>query len=722
MKPLITRREFLKTTAAGAGLTIAAVMTPQGLRLVSAEEAKKEELRALKPMAWLTITQDNIVTITVNKSEMGQGVYTSLPMIVADELDADWKQVRFASAPAGDEYKDPVWKSQSTGGSSSVRNMYGPLRTMGAAMREMLVIAAARTWAVPVKDCAALLGRVKHVKTGRTLTYGALSTEAAQLQVPQNARLKSEKQLRYIGKAVPRMDVQEKSTGKAMFGIDTFVPDMLYAAVARPAAYGAGPGSFDETAARKVGGVRSIIQIPSGVAVCADTIDGAWKGRSALNVKWRNPGSGSMDTASLEKDFVAGMNGQGVVAKNEGDAKLALGRAAKKIEATYLLPYLSHATMEPMNCTASVKPDRCDVWVPTQNQTGVLDMAVKISGLKREQVFVHTTYLGGGFGRRFETDVAEEALRLSKTTGRPVKLLWTREEDMQHDFYRPANYTRIEGGLDDKGQVIAWSHKIVCPSIFSRVFPDRVEKGIDPAAVEGVENMEYEIPNRYSEYVRMDLPVPVGFWRSVGSSHNGFTVESFVDELAHVAGKDPLEFRLGLLKDHPRARRVLETAAKKAGWGKPLKRGQARGIAYHLSFGSYVAEVAEVSVDRKEGKIKVHRVVCAVDCGSVVNPFIVTTQMESGINMGLSAALKEKIEFADGGVKTENFSGYDLLRMGEAPDIDVHIVTSGDKLGGIGEPGVPPIAPAVANAVFAATGIRLRNLPMTPDIVMAAMK
>ena len=350
------------------------------------------------------------------------------------------------------------------------------------------------------------------------------------------------------------------------------------------------------------------------------------------------------------------------------------------------------------------------------------NIAVKISGLKPEQVHVHTTYLGGGFGRRFETDVAEEALRLSKASWKPVKLLWTREEDMQNDFYRPATCTRIEGALDEKGRAIAWSHKIVCPSIFSRVFPDRVEKGIDPAAVEGVENMEYEIPNRYAEYVRMDLPVPVGFWRSVGSSHNGFTVESFVDELAHVAGKDPLEFRLGLLKDHPRARRVLETAAEKAGWGKPLKRGQARGIAYHLSFGSYVAEVAEVSVERKEGKIKVHRVVCAVDCGSVVNPFIVTTQMESGINMGLSAALKEKIEFADGGVKTENFSGYDLLRMSEAPDIDVHIVTSGDKLGGIGEPGVPPIAPAVANAVFAATGIRLRNLPMTPQSVMNAMK
>jgi isoquinoline 1-oxidoreductase beta subunit len=375
-----------------------------------------------------------------------------------------------------------------------------------------------------------------------------------------------------------------------------------------------------------------------------------------------------------------------------------------------------------MNCTASVKADRCDVWVPTQNQTGVHNLAMKISGLKPEQVFVHTTYLGGGFGRRFETDVVEEALRLSKTMAKPVKVLWTREEDMQNDFYRPATCTRIEGAFDEKGQVVAWSHKIVCPSIMGRLFPDRMKSGIDPAAVEGVENMEYEIPNLYAEYVRIDLPVPVGFWRSVGSSHNGFTVESFVDELAYAAQKDPLEFRLNLLKNHPRARRVLETAAEKAGWGKPLKKGQARGIAYHLSFGSYVAEIAEISVNKKDGAIKVHKVVCAVDCGSVVNPEIVSAQMMGGINMGLSAALKEKIEFSNGGVKSENFDTYDLLRMSEAPDIEVHMVTSGDKLGGIGEPGVPPIAPAVANAVFAATGARIRNLPMKPETILAAMK
>ena len=352
----------------------------------------------------------------------------------------------------------------------------------------------------------------------------------------------------------------------------------------------------------------------------------------------------------------------------------------------------------------------------------MLALAAKLTGLKPGQIHVHTTFLGGGFGRRFETDFVEEALLLSLSTGKPVKLVWKREEDMQNDFYRPANVSGIQGAIDDKGRATAWSHKIVCPSIFSRVFPGRMKNGIDPAAVEGLQNMEYEIPNLSVEYVRMDAPVPVGFWRSVGSSHNAFTVESFADELAHAAGKDPLEFRLGLLKKHPRAKRVLEVAAEKAGWGKPLSKGRARGIAYNMSFESYVAEVAEVSVDTKSGAITVHKVTCAVDCGTVVNPAIIEAQMMGGIIMGLSAALKEKIELADGGVKSANFNDYELLRMSEAPEVDVHIVKSGAKLGGIGEPGVPPVAPAVANAVFAATGARVRRLPMKPETVLAAMK
>ncbi len=719
MKTTITRRQFLKITA-GAGLTIAVAATPFGHRLLSAAEMEKEG--TFSPNVWLHIASDNIVTVTVNKSEMGQGVYTSLPMIVADELDADWKNVRMESAPAGDAYKDPVRNMQFTGGSSSVRDMYEPLRKAGAAAREMLLQAAAKEWKVSVMECAVAPGEVRHLKSRKKLTYGQLADKASKLPVPQKPLLKKESRFRYIGKEMPRLDVYDKSQGKAMFGIDTFVPGMIYAAIARPPAYGAEPASYDKEAAEKVDRVRAVVPIASGVAVCADTIDAAWKGRDALNVNWQNAQYPELTTESLEKEFFSKLSDQGISARNDGDVRGALEKPAKKLDVTYVLPYLSHATMEPMNCTAHVRGDGCDVWVPTQNQTGVQKLAAKIAGLKPEQVNVHTTYLGGGFGRRFETDVVEEALLLSKATGKPVKLVWKREEDIKNDFYRPANCCRIQGAVDAEGRTTAWFHKIVCPSIFARVLPDRMKNGIDPAAVEGLENMEYEIPNLAVEYVRIDTPVPTGFWRSVGSSHNAFTVESFVDELAHAAGKDPLEFRLNLLKKHPRAQRVLQVAAEKAGWGKPLTKGQARGIAYHLSFGSYVAEVAEVSVNKKEGAIKVHKVTCAVDCGSVVHPSIVKAQMMGGLTMGLSAALKEKIEFVKGGVKSENFSDYELLRISEAPEVDVHIVKSGEKLGGIGEPGVPPIAPAVANAVFTATGARIRRLPMKPETVLAALK
>ncbi|MHB8844495.1 MAG: xanthine dehydrogenase family protein molybdopterin-binding subunit [Nitrospirota bacterium] len=715
-----TRREFLKTSLAGAGLTIAAVMAPSGLRLLSAAELEQDA--AFKPNVYLRIGTDDSIMVVVNKSEMGQGVSTSLPMIIADELEADWKRVRFEFAPAGDQYKDPVWGMQSTGGSSSIRHMHDTLRKAGAAAREMLVLAGSEALKAPLKDCAAVNGVIRNMKTGKSLSYGKLVFEASRLPVPQKPTLKKDSQLKYIGKTMPRLDVPEKSTGKAAFGIDTFVPGMLYATVARPPQYGAEPASFDQAAAMQVKGVATVVKTPRGIAVCAGSIDAAWKGKAALNVSWQNPAMAGMSTGTLEKDLVSRMSEQGVVAKSQGDAKAALASAVKKVEASYLLPYLSHATMEPMNCTASVTSERCDVWAPTQNQGGVQGLAAKLTGLKPEQVFVHTTYLGGGFGRRFEQDFVEEAVSISKAAGKPVKVIWTREEDIQNDFYRPANYTRIEAGLDAKGKVTAWSHKIVCPSIFSRVFPGMMKNGIDNAAVEGVADLEYEVPNLLAEYVRIDLPVPVGFWRSVGASHNGFIIESFVDQLAAEAGKDPLAFRLGLLQKHPRARRVLETAAQKAGWGKPPKKGQALGIAYHLSFESYVAQVAEVSVDKASGRITVHKITCAADCGSVINPDTVVAQMEGGIVMGLSAALKEKMEFAGGGVKTTNFGDYDLLRMSETPEIEVHIVTSRDPLGGIGEPGVPPVAPAVANAVFAATGARLHSLPMTPDAVKSAMK
>jgi isoquinoline 1-oxidoreductase beta subunit len=611
---------------------------------------------------------------------------------------------------------------QSTGGSTTIRHMYEPLRKAGAAAREMLMTAASREWGVPVTECAVSQGKVKHTKSPRFLSYGRLAEKASHLAIPQNPLLKKESQFRYIGKEIPRLDMHDKVNGSAVFGIDSFAPDMLYAAIARPSAYGSDLASSDRAAAHQVPGVQQVVPIYSGVAVCANTIDAAWKGRDALKASWKDGRYPGLSTGSLEREFMSRLDAQGVMARNDGDATRAINAAAKKINATYVLPFLSHATMEPMNCTAHVRADACDIWVPTQNQTGVQMLAMKMTGLKKEQVRVYTTYLGGGFGRRFETDVVEEALTLSMSTGRPVKLVWKREEDMQNDFYRPANCSRIQGALDATGRATAWSHKIVCPSIFSRVFPGMMKKGIDPAAVEGLENMEYEVPNVAVEYVRMDTPVPTGFWRSVGSSHNAFTVESFMDELANAAGKDPLEFRLGLLKKHPRARRVLQTAADKAGWGKPLSKGQARGIAYHFSFGSYVAEVAEVSVNKQNGTIKVHTVTCAVDCGKVVNPAIIQAQLTGAVTMGLSAALKEKIELANGGVKSENFGDYELLRMSETPDVDVHIVKSVEKPGGIGEPGVPPIAPAVANAVFAASGARARQLPMNPETMLKALK
>jgi isoquinoline 1-oxidoreductase subunit beta len=719
MKTNLTRRQFLKM--AGTGLAVAVVSTQDGYGILSAAEMEKAG-PVFSPNVWLHITSDGMVTVMVNKSEMGQGVYTSLPMIVADELDTDWKNVRMKPAPAGDAYKDVLFGMQATGGSSSIRHMYEPLRKAGAAAREMLVAAAAAEWKVPAKQCVVDLGRVKNIKTGRTKSYGALVARASKLPAPQNPALKTEKQFRYMGKDIPRLDMQDKVNGTAAFGIDTFVPNMLYAAIARPPAYEAALASYDKDAALGVPGVKAVVPIHSGMAVCADTIDQAWKGREVLKPKWQDARYPGLTTQSLEKDFLGRLDTTGIMARSDGDAAGALASAAKKVEAVYQLPYLSHATMEPMNCTAHVRADGCDIWVPTQNQTGVQALAVKLTGLKPEQIHVHTTYLGGGFGRRFETDVVEEALLLAISTGKPVKLVWKREEDMQNDLYRPMNASRVQGALDADGRVTAWSHKIVCPSIFARVFPQAMKKGIDNAAVEGLENLEYEVPNVAVEYVRFDTPVPVGFWRSVGSSHNAFTVESFVDELAAAAGKDPLEFRLGLLRNHPRARRVLEVAAEKAGWGKPVTRGQARGIAYHLSFESYVAQVAEISVDKNSGAITVHKVTCAVDCGPVVNPAIVSAQMMGGLIMGQSAAMKEKIEFANGGVKSENFGDYGLLPMSESPDVDVHIVTSDAKLGGIGEPGTPPVAPAIANAVFAATGARIRQLPMKPETVLAAMK
>ncbi len=719
MSAKMTRREFLQLTSAGAGLALAVLVTPGGLRLVPAAEAAGPGKEFI-PSAWLRIAPDGTVTVVVNKSEMGQGVTTSLPMIVAEELEADWSLVRFATAPAGEAYRDPVWGMQATGGSTSIRHMHDPLRLAGAAAREMLLAAAAATWQVSPSECAAVRGRIRHEKSGKSLSFGELAGAASKLPVPQKPTLRSGK-AKIVGQAVPRLDLAEKIDGSARFGLDVHLPGMLYGVIERPPAYGAALLGHDREAALKIAGVRHVLPLKSGVAVCATSLDGAWKGAKALKPRWDKGKEPTLDNASLEKRFLTALSKPGKPALVRGDTATALAAAPRRLEATYQLPYLAHATLEPMNCTARIAGGLCEVWAATQNQGGVAELAAKVSGLPPAKVRVHTTYLGGGFGRRFELDVVEEALLLAKASGSPVKVVWTREEDFRNDFYRPAVAASITAGLGADGRISAWRQRIVCPSIFARVFPDQVKEGIDPAAVEGVIDSVYDLPRMEVEYVPIETPVPVGFWRSVGHSHNAFVMESFMDELARAAGKGPVAFRLQHLEKEPRARKVLEVLAERTGWKVGVAAERSRGVALHHSFGSYLAQLAEVTVDRATGKIKVHRVVCTVDCGRAINPGILKAQVRGAILFGLSAALHEEVKVAKGGIATGNFDDYPLLSISEAPQIEVHVVESGAELGGIGEPGVPPIAPAVANAVFAATGARLRKLPMTPARVLEAL-
>ena len=713
MSSTIDRREFLTR----AGLTLAIAATPSGMKVFAMGQANTES-ELFQPTVWYTLSPDNQLTVIVNKVEMGQGTHTAHPMIVAEELDVKWEQVRIEQAPTRKEYYDPPrYTRQGTGGSSGVRGMYEHLRKAGAAGREMLAQAAANRWNVPVSQCRTSEGKVYHQASGRSLSYGELVEEASQLPVPENPRLKDKSEFKIMRTPIARLDIPAKVSGEAKFGIDTFVPGMLYGSIARPPAFGSKVDSYHEPGAKAIPGVRYVVRIDRGVAVVADTLDAAWKGREALNVKWSQGNVPSQSTETVDRGLVASLNKSGLSAHNEGDTEGALQNAHKRVRAEYHLPYLSHAPMEPMNCTAHVQPDRCDIWVSTQMQSRSLDAAVKITGLQPEQIYVHAAYLGCGLGRRARTEFVEEAVHLSKATGTPVKVIWTREEDIQHDLYRPGNSSRITAALDEEGRVTAWSHKVV-----ANMFSVRPGSEIDSQAVSGLTRFQYSIPNMSVNWVKAENPIPCTFWRSVGSSHNGFTVESFMDELAHAAGKDPLEFRLQHLKENKRLHGVLELVADKAGWGKSLVGAEGRGIAGYYSYRSYVAQVAEVSVDRRSGKVKIHRVVCAIDCGPYVNPDTIEAQMLGAITMGISAAFKEKVRFADGGVKSANFFDYHLLRMSESFPVEVHIVDSDDAIGGCGEPGLPPAAPAVANAIFNATGARIRRLPMTPERVLEALK
>ena len=693
------RRAFLQTAGTvGAGLVI-------GFRI-------PEQDASFAPNAWLRIGPDDSVLVVVDRSEMGQGVATALPMLLAEELEADWTKVQIEFAPAGAAYVNPLFGLQGTGGSTSVRAAWTPLRKAGAAARELLITAAAQRWVVKREECHAERGAVVHAKSKRRLRYGQLVARASTLPVPADVPLKDRKDWHIAGKPTHRLDTPVKVNGRAKFGIDVWVPGMRVAVVARSPVFGGKVKSFDATAARAIEGVRDVVQISSGIAVVATGYWPATQGRDALKVEWDEGPVASVSSASISQLFAQRAGQAGAVARHDGDPDGGLAGAARTIDADYELPFLAHATMEPMNCTAHVRPDGVDIWAPTQFQTGAQGIGAQIGGVPPEKVQVHTTYLGGGFGRRFELDFIQEALETSKAAGGvPVKVIWSREDDIRNAQYRPANFHRMRAGLGADGRPVAWTHRIVAPSIMARVFPNNVQNGLDGEAVEGGVAMPYAVPNVHVDYVLTDTGIPVGFWRSVNNSYNAFAVETFIDELAAAAQVDPFEYRRGLLANAPRPRGALELAAAKAGWGTPPPAGRSRGIAVHKSFESYVAQVAEVSVS-PTGDVRVHRVVCAVDCGMYVNPDTIEAQMQSAIVFGLTAALKGAITIDKGRVQQGNFNDYEMLRLAEMPVVEVYIVPSTEAPGGVGEPGTPPIAPAVCNAIFAATGKRLRKLPI----------
>ncbi len=708
---LLDRREFLKKGAAGGAGLVMGLYLPGNYEARAGAPAKESA-----PMnAWVMIAPDDTTTLVIDKSEMGQGINTALAMILADELDLDWKKINTVFAPAAPAYFNPIFGLQGTGGSTSVRASWVPLAKAGAAAREMLIAAAAKKWNVEPGTCSTEDSMVIHKASGKKLGYGALAEEAAKLPVPANPKVKDAKDYKYIGKPTKRIDSKEKVTGEAGFGIDVRRPKMLHAVVARCPVFGGKVKSFDGTKAKAVGGVKEVVQVSTGVAVVADNTWSAMEGRKALEIKWDEGENAKNSSAAIRKLYQTRLEQTGAIARKDGDAESAMGGAVKKVEAVYEVPFLAHATMEPMNCSADVRADGCDIYAPTQFQTFVQINGAKISGLKPEQVRVHTTYLGGGFGRRAEQDFVIEAVELSKAVGAPVQVTWSREDDMQHDFYRPSVMVKLWAGLDGAGMPMAWKTRIVGPSIMSRFFPGSVKNGLDESSTEGIATLKYDVPNFLVEYLLTEPGVPVGFWRSVGCSHNGYIAECFVEEMAKAAGKDPFEFRRGLLTKDSRQRGVLELAAEKSEWGKPLPAGHYRGIAVVESFGSHVAEVAEISIDRKAKSLQVHRVVAAVDCGRHVNPETIRAQVEGSIIYGLTAALKGEITIADGRVEQGNFNDYDIVRMNEAPVVEVHIVQSNDGPGGMGEPGTPPIAPAVCNAIFAATGKPVRRLPIQPD-------
>jgi len=713
----VTRREFLRVSAAaGAGLTVAVYLdgcAPKG------ESAAGGGAPSFVPNAFVRVGDDGAVTVVAKHLEMGQGTYTGLATIVAEELDADWSRVRVEGAPAdASRYNNVFWgPTQGTGGSTAMANSWEQLRKAGAAARAMLVAAAAAEWKVDAAGLTTENGVVTNPADGRRLEYGALASKAARLPVPENPPLKDPASFRLIGtgKAV-RVDAGAKSTGTAIFTQDVKLPGMLVAVVAHPPRFGAVVKSFDAAEAKAVPGVKDVVQISGGVAVLAEGFWPARSGREKLKVEWDESGAFTKGSAEIMAEYRELAGKPGAVARHEGDAAAALDRGGRVVEAVYELPFLAHASMEPMNCVVRLSSDRLEVWNGEQFQTVDQTVLAQMVGLKPEQVTLNMLFAGGSFGRRAnpKSDYLLEAASIAKAIGGrvPVKLVWTREDDMRAGFYRPLTLHALRGSVDGSGKPVAWHQRIVGQSIITGTAFESalVKDGIDATSVEGAANSPYAIPNFRVELHSPSLPVPVQWWRSVGNTHTAFAVECFIDELAHAARQDPVKFRRSLLGKSPRHLAVLDLVAEKSGWGSPLPAGRARGLAVHESFNSVVAEVAEVSLEG--GKPRVHRVVAAAHCGTAINPDIVAMQVESAIVYGLTAALYGEITLEEGRVKQGNFDSYPMLRMDEMPVVEVHIVPSSDPPTGIGEPGTPPIAPAVANGLFQLTGKRVRRLPI----------
>ena len=712
----LSRRFFITSGLSAAGGLVIGLALPgraDALPINAAPWTPAADAKAAEINAWILIEPDDTVTIRVAQSEMGEGIFTALPMIVAEELECDWTKVRAEYAEAHRNLVDGhPYGHMGTGGSGAVRRSREFLQQAGASARVRLIAAAAQQWGVSAGDCSARDGKVTHAASKRTLGYGALVGAAAKITLAEEPAIKTPDQFRLIGQPQARFDTAVKVNGQAKFGIDTRLDGMVYAAVTTCPVFGGTVRRVDDSKVKGRRGIQQIVPIPGGVAVVADSF---WRAKQAvadLVITWDEGAGAGTSSDQFRKDYRAALDGPAANAKRAGDVGAAMAKAAKKIDALYEAPHVAHAAMEPLNATVHIQGDRLDAWMGTQDPDGATLRAAKAAGMKPEQVYIHNCFLGGGFGRRAVNDELEQAVIVAKAVGKPVKLVWTREEDMQHDRYRPQAAIRFKAGLGSDGLPVAWDMRTAVGSISRSLGRDPVVSGVEPSAVEGLANVPYAVANLNVDCILKNTHVPVMFWRSVGSSQNAFALESFVDEMAVAAGKDPYQFRRALLAGKPDFLKVLDMLAEKGDWSRKLPAGQGRGIAIHESFGTIVGEIVEVSVSPK-GEVKVPRVVAVVDCGHVVNPRTVEMQIESAVIYGLTAALYGEITIKDGRVEEANFDAYEMVRFADAPAIETYLALSGGtKWGGIGEPGTPPIAPALCNAIFAATGKRIRSLPV----------